>query len=82
MKNLFKCQEVMIIQQEIYQIICIIRTIINLSRQTNTVILQQINFSGKLEKDDGTTMSFIVEKQQKTIPNFSLDLLIITEQYE
>ena len=39
---------------------------------------QQINFTGKL-KDDGATMFFIGEKQQKTILNFSLDLLIVSE---
>ena len=39
---------------------------IDLSRQTITSIPQQINVRGKL-KDDGTTMFFIAEKQQKTI---------------
>ena len=53
---------------------------IDLSRQTNTSIRQQINFVGKLEEDDGATIFFIVEKQQKTIPSFSLDSLIVTEQ--
>ena len=38
---------------------------IDLSRQTNTNILHQINFTGKLEEDDGGTMFFIAEKQQK-----------------
>ena len=52
---------------------------IDLSRQTNTSIPQQINFTGKLEKDDGVTMIFIAEKQQKAILNFSLDSLIVTE---
>ena len=52
---------------------------IDLSRQTNTSIPQQINFIGKLEEDDGGTMFFIAEKQQKTILNFSLDSLIVTE---
>ena len=28
-------------------------------------ISQQINFVGKLEEDDGSTMFFIAEKQQK-----------------
>ena len=32
--------------------------------------LQQINFIGKLEKDDDTIMLFIAEKQQKNL-NFS-----------
>ena len=45
---------------------------IDLSRQTNT------NFVGKLE-DDGATMFFVSEKQQKFILNFSLDPLIVTE---
>ena len=51
---------------------------VDLSKQTNTSIPQQINFVGKLEDDDAT-MFFIVEKQPKTILNFSLDLLIVTE---
>ena len=38
---------------------------IDLSRQTNTNILQQINFTGKLEESDGATMFFIAVKQQK-----------------
>ena len=52
---------------------------IDLSRQTNTSIPHQINFTGKLDEDNGTTMFFISEKQQKTILNFSLDSLIVTE---
>ena len=51
----------------------------DLSRQKNTSILQKINFVGKIEEDDGSTMLFVAEKQQKTILNFSLDLLIVTE---
>ena len=38
---------------------------IDLSRQTNTSIPQQINSVLKLEEDDGATMFFIAEKQQK-----------------
>ena len=63
----------MTIQQESYQII--IKYII----QTNTSIPQQTNFVGNLEEDDGATMFFIAEKQQKTILNFSLDSLIVIE---
>ena len=37
---------------------------IDLSIQKNTSIPQQINFTGRLEKDDGTIMLFIAEKQQ------------------
>ena len=51
---------------------------IDLSRQTNTSIPQQINFARKLKEDDGITMFFIAEKQRKTIVNFSLDSLIVT----
>ena len=42
-------------------------------------IPQKINFKGKIEEDDGVTMLFIAEKQHKTILNFSLDALIVTE---
>ena len=52
---------------------------IDLLRQTNTSFPQQINFVGKLEEDDGATMFFIAEKQQKTILKFTLDSLIVTE---
>ena len=54
---------------------------IDLLRQANTNIPQQINFTGKLDEDDGATMVFISEKQKKTILNFSLGSLIVTEQY-
>ena len=52
---------------------------IDLSRQTNTTIPHQTNFTEKLEEDDGAVMFFIAEEQQKTIINFSLDSLIVTE---
>ena len=52
---------------------------IDLSTQRNTNIPQQIDFTGKLEEDDGAKMFFIAEKQQKTILNFSLNSLIVTE---
>ena len=39
----------------------------------------QINFTGKLEEDDDATMFFITEKQKKTILNFFLGSLIVTE---
>ena len=38
---------------------------IDLSRQTNTTISQQINFTGKSKEDDGATMFYIAKKQQK-----------------
>ena len=52
---------------------------IDLSRQTNSSIPQQINFVVKLEEDDDATMFFIAEKQQKAILNFSLDSLVVTQ---
>ena len=52
---------------------------IDLSRQTNTSILPQINFTEKLEEDDSVTMFFVSEKQQKAVLNVSLDSLIVTE---
>ena len=54
---------------------------IDLSRQINTIVLQQINFVGKFEADNDATMFLVSEKQQNTILNFSLDSLIVTEQY-
>ena len=51
---------------------------INLLRQTNMSIPQEVHFVGKSE-DHGATMVFIAEKLQKTILNFSLDSLIVTE---
>ena len=66
MKNLSKCQETMTIQQEIsldysyhqnyYKVIGIYS-----SRQTSTIIPQQINFTVKLE-DNGAIMFFIDKK--------------------
>ena len=42
-----------------------------------TSIPKQINFTGKLDKDDDKTMFFIAENQQQTILNFSSDSLIV-----
>ena len=52
---------------------------IGLSQQANTSISQKINFTDKLEENDNTTTFFFAEKQQKTILNFSLDALNVTE---
>ena len=46
--------------QKCYKIVAI-----DLSRLTNTSIPQRINFTGKLEQDDGATMFSIAEKHQK-----------------
>ena len=84
MKNLLKCKGIInyttenlldyLYHQKYYKVI-----VIDFSRQTNTNIHEQNNFLGKLEEDDDTTMSFIIEKQQKAILNFSLDSLILKE---
>ena len=52
---------------------------IDLSRQTNTSITQEINFKENLEKDDGVIMFFIDERQQKNFLKFYLNSLIVTE---
>ena len=52
---------------------------IDLPKRTDTSVLQEIIITRKLEKDDGVTMLFITEKQQKTILHFSLESLIVTE---
>ena len=51
----------------------------DLSRKTNLSIPKKNNFTGKLEEDDGAVTFFIAEKQQKTILNFSLNSLIVSE---
>ena len=53
---------------------------IDLSRQTNTDIPQQIIFIRKLDKEDGTAIYRI--QVAKTIRKFSLDGLNVTEQYK
>ena len=52
---------------------------IDISRQANTSIPQQISFTGKLKEVNGGTMFFFAERKQKAILNFSLDLLIVTK---
>ena len=52
---------------------------IDLSRQANINIPQQINFTGKLEENDGATSFLLLKSNRKNILNFSLDSLIITE---
>ena len=41
----------------------------------------KINFTGKLEELHSITKLFISGKQQKAILNFSINSLIVTEQY-
>ena len=82
MKNQLKCKRMITIQQHIYQIFCIIR-IMNLlvqiyqDRQIE-IFLNKLIFLGKLE-DDGAALFLIAEKQLKTVLDFSLDPLIVTE---
>ena len=52
---------------------------IDLSRQTNSSIPQQINFVRKLEEGDGATMVLLLKSNKKSILKFSLDSLIVTE---
>ena len=42
----------------------------DLSKQTKIKDPQQINFIGKLDKDNGATMFFIIEKSEETTLNF------------
>ena len=75
MKNVLECKEMMTIQEEIYQIICIIKIVVNtlVEIYQDEQYEQQSNFIGKLKEDDGAIVFFIAEKQQKIILNFSLD---------
>ena len=50
---------------------------INLSKQTKLKDPQQINFIGKLLKNTGATMFFIIEKSEKTTFNFSQNSVTI-----
>ena len=62
MKKLPKCQEIIIIQQEIYYHQKYKLFEIDLSRQTDMSIPEQINSVEKSEEDDDATMLFIAEK--------------------
>ena len=77
MKSLSKCQEMTTIRLPLdYYVVILLDYLhhkkyykhigINLSRQKDTNISQQISFVGKL-RDDSVTMFFIAEKQQKII---------------
>ena len=44
---------------------------IELSKQTKLKDPQQISFIGKLDKPNGATMFFIIEKSEETFFNFS-----------
>ena len=54
---------------------------IDLSEQTeleNTDVMQQINFIGRLDRDDGATMFFVIEKSEETPFDFSQNAASIT----
>ena len=55
----------MLILKKHYKLIAI-----SLSKQTKLKDLQQINFIGKLGKNNGATMFFIIEKSEETTFNF------------
>ena len=53
---------------------------IDLSKQIeleDAETMQQINFIGRLEKNEGATMFFIIEKTEETAFNFSQNSLSI-----
>ena len=50
---------------------------IDLSKQTKLKDLQQINFTGKLSRNTGATMFFIIEKSEETTFNFSQNSVTI-----
>ena len=49
----------------------------DLNKQTKLKDPQQINFIGKLEKDDGETMFFIIRKSEETTFIFSQNSVTI-----
>ena len=79
MKNLSKCQKYWLYKRKFIRLLVLKNYYklngIDLWRQANASIPQQINFVGKLGEDDGAIMLFIAEKQQKIILNFYLDFI-------
>ena len=56
---------------------------INLSKQTKLKDPQQISFIGKLEcQNNGATMSFIIEKSEETIFEFSQNSVNILQKWK
>ena len=49
----------------------------DLRKQTKLKDPQQISFIGKLDKDNGATMFFIIEKSEETTFNFSQNSVTI-----
>ena len=50
---------------------------VDLSKQTKSKDLQQINFIGKLDEANGATMIFIIEKSEETTFNFLQNFVTI-----
>ena len=53
---------------------------IDLSKQTeleNSDLKQQLNFTGRLKRDQGATMFFIIEKSEKTTSEFSQNAVTV-----
>ena len=71
----------MIIQQEIFHIIKIIIKLLEQAYKGKQIkrFLKKLNFTIKLEENNGPIIFLITEKQQKAILNFSLDSLIVRE---
>lgn len=46
--------------------------------ENSDVVMQQINFIGRLDRDDGATMFFIKEKSEETPFDFSQNAASIT----
>ena len=74
-----KLVKVMITQQDVYQIIPILKyyelIVIDLSKQQKLGVaskaIQQINFTGNLDRAEGATMFFIIEEAKETVLDFS-----------
>ena len=52
---------------------------IDLSRQTNATIFHQIIFTGQLGENNVSAILIMAVKQDKTILNFPLELLNVTD---
>ena len=63
---------ILVISKKKYKLIAI-----DLSKQTKLKDPKQINFVGKLEKNHGATMLFVIEKSGETTFNFSQNSAII-----
>ena len=74
-----KLVKVMITQQDVYQIIPILKyyelIVIDLSKQQKLGVaskaIQQMNFAGNLDRAEGATMFFIIEEAKEAVLDFS-----------